>query len=246
MWTPPRRRAGIVLMAALLGSACATGRPSNLFLRGSGSGPIELMESPPPALPVISKAVVESAANKARLARIGQEPALPTIEGTDPELGLALQLLTQHRDSAAHLRVGRAYARLRVFDLAIDHFDRALERKPRSAAAYDARARIWRDWHLPGFALGDAYRAVHFAPESPVARSTLGTVLMELGHCAGAKAAFEHALALDPAAGYATAYLERLDSASRATPAACRDGAAVDGSDGGSAIAGDRATEEQN
>ena len=223
------RVAGVVAAAALLASACASGRSSNRFIRyGGGSGPIELMEGPVPPPPVISEAAVQAAVRTAKRERGAVPAALPTAETTDGTLRDALQALRDRPSAEAHVRVARAYVRLGVLDLAVDHFDEAVRLNPRSAAAYDGRARAWRDWHLPGYAIGDAYRAVHFAPRSGAAQNTLGTVLMLTGTCQGAQAAFERALALDPSATWAASNLDQVQAMRRARSRACRDIAAVE------------------
>jgi Tfp pilus assembly protein PilF len=73
----------------------------------------------------------------------------------------------------------------------------ALAIDPHDAAAWDSRARIWRDWGWPNLALPDATRAVHFAPSSSAARNTLGTVLQTLGRHREARAQYEKALQLN-------------------------------------------------
>jgi Flp pilus assembly protein TadD len=126
----------------------------------------------------------------------------PTIEGSDPALAAALLTLALSPTAASHRLVADQYARLRILDAANDHYRRAILLDPRDAVAFDGRARIWRDSGLAHLALGDASRAVYFAPGSPEARNTLGTVLQALGHRAEARAAYERALALEPGAAY--------------------------------------------
>jgi Tfp pilus assembly protein PilF len=215
------RAAGIIVAAALVGSACASARPPNRFIRyGDDRGTVELMEAPaaPQAVP---DAVVRQAVAKARAER-GTPPALPTIESMHADLRRALQRLRAQPSPRAHVRVAQEYARHGVRDLAIDHFDTALRQNSRLAAAYDGRARIWRDWNMPGFAIGDAYRAASLAPRSPEAQNTLGTVLMQLGQCRGAKVAFERALFLQPGALYAAKNLTRLKSMRKVPNGTCR------------------------
>jgi Flp pilus assembly protein TadD len=74
---------------------------------------------------------------------------------------------------------------------------------PRNAPAWDGLARIWRDWGFPHLGLGDAYRAVYFAPESAVVHNTLGTLFQSLGRRADARREYEKALRLDETAAYA-------------------------------------------
>ena len=111
----------------------------------------------------------------------------------------------------AHLHVAEEYRRAGVLDQAFDHFDEALKHDPRLAAAYDGRARIWRDWHIPAAGLGDSARAVYFAPRSASARNTQGTLLLAIGECAAARSAFQKAIDLDPAATYARINLQTVN-----------------------------------
>jgi tetratricopeptide (TPR) repeat protein len=110
-----------------------------------------------------------------------------------------------------HVRVAQAYRDAGVLDQALEHFDAALKQNLRLAAAYDGRARIWRDWGLPALGMGDASRAVFHAPRSASARNTLGTLLDATGDCDGARAAYGRALTLDPTAAYARTNLQRLE-----------------------------------
>jgi Flp pilus assembly protein TadD len=95
---------------------------------------------------------------------------------------------------------------------------------PRSAAAFDELARIWRDAGVPNLALPDATRAVYFAPTSAEAHNTLGTVLAMLGQLELARREFGRALALDPGAEYARTNLCRLatDGPQPSSPGGCR------------------------
>ena len=216
------RAAGIVMAAILMGSACASGRPSNRFIKyGHKNGTIELMESPD-GQPAISEAAVQEAIARARRERGPAAAALPTIESTNADLRDALRDLSKRSSAATHLRVARAYSRLGVGDMALDHFDRAIRQNGRLAAAYVGRARIWRDWHMPGFAVGDAYRAVKLAPRSPEAQNTLGTVLLLTGNCRGARTAFERALLMQPGASYAARNLARVRSIGELSTGRCR------------------------
>ena len=90
-----------------------------------------------------------------------------------------------------------------MLDQAHEYFTRAVKVDPTDAASYEALARISRDWGTPHLGLADAHRAVHYAPDSPSAANTLGTVLQALGYTAEAKGWYGRALALDPGAWYA-------------------------------------------
>ena len=126
-----------------------------------------------------------------------------TIESQDPRLSAALALAAARPDPDAFRAVAREYVRLRVVDRAHDYLDKALAMDRRDGATYDARARILRDSGMPHLALGEGHRAVFYAPDSPVVRNTLGTVLQALGLRKEARAQYESALRLDPAASYA-------------------------------------------
>jgi tetratricopeptide (TPR) repeat protein len=132
-----------------------------------------------------------------------QATLAPTIESTDAQLAAALLAASLAPSAEAFRRVGRAYRRVGVLDQAHEYFTRAVKVDPTDAASYEALARIWRDWGTPHLGLADAHRAVHYAPESPSAANTLGTVLQALGYTAEAKGWYGRALALDPRAWYA-------------------------------------------
>ena len=203
------------LAASALVSACAT-ESHNRFIRRSGSGSMEVEQRPS-----------RTSAPSAQLAALqpGIRPAAATTvitaESTDAELRDALALLKRKPSASAHLAVGHAYAHARVYDQALDHFDHALELDSRLAAAYDGRARLWRQWHFLAPALADATRAVYFAPRSPEARNTMGTVLAALNDPTAAAAAFRCALVLDPDAAYARTNLSRLGDVSGVAPSRC-------------------------
>jgi len=74
------------------------------------------------------------------------------------------------------------YALAGVNDRAFEYLNRSIALAPRDAAGYDALARLWRDSGFPQLGLGDAYRAVYYAPASAIAHNTLGTLLQALGH----------------------------------------------------------------
>jgi tetratricopeptide (TPR) repeat protein len=124
------------------------------------------------------------------------------LEGQDPDLKAALLELQKHAGAAEHVRVAERYRRLKILDVAHDHFERARQIDPTEAAAYEGLARIWRDWGFPNLGVGDASRAVYYAPSSASAQNTLGTVLTAMGRGADARRAYERALSLDPRAAY--------------------------------------------
>lgn len=125
-----------------------------------------------------------------------------TLERTNPALIAARALLEASPTAENHRRVAEAYARAGVADAAFSHFSDALRLNPRDAVSLDGRARIWRDWGFPDRGLGEAYRAIGFAPDAAPPRNTLGTLLVSLGQPAAARVAFERALTRDPGAAY--------------------------------------------
>ena len=137
------------------------------------------------------------------IAAAPKRPQVVTIETENPELRAALQALTAGATPSRHLRVANAYRLAGVLDLAYDYYVAARDLDRHDAAAYDGLARIWRDWSVPHLGLGDARRAIYYAPTSAAAYNTFGTLLHALGQTAEARRAFERALALDPRAAYA-------------------------------------------
>jgi Flp pilus assembly protein TadD len=128
---------------------------------------------------------------------------LTSAEQSDPALKAGLLALVQGPPSEGHRLVASAYGRLGILDAAHAHWSDAVRLNRSDAAAYDGRARIWRDWGFPNLGLTDAHRAVYYAPKSAAARNTLGTLLHALGHRRAARAEFERAIALDDHAAYA-------------------------------------------
>ncbi len=136
-------------------------------------------------------------------ARPPHRAALATLESRNSRLADALQRLAGRPSVEDHLIVADEYRKAGVLDQAYEHYAAARARDSACAAAHDGLARIWRDWKLPGFGLGDAYRAVHYAPRSPEAWNTLGTILQALGSPVEARLMFTKALSLDVTAPYA-------------------------------------------
>ena len=126
-----------------------------------------------------------------------------TLESRDPRLGAALVAATVRPEPAAFRTVAEEYKRLSVFDKAHNYLNKALLLDPRDAATHDALARLWRDSGFPQLGLGDAHRAVYYAPSSPIAHNTLGTVLQALGQRDSARAEYQRAIELDARATYA-------------------------------------------
>ena len=130
-------------------------------------------------------------------------PAATTIEGSDARLAGALAAAVAAPSPERFREVASEYARIGVNDRAYEYLMRSVAIDPHDAAGYDALARLWRDSGFPQRGLGDAYRAVHYAPASPIVHNTLGTLLQVLGNRHAARLEYERALQLDPAAVYA-------------------------------------------
>jgi tetratricopeptide (TPR) repeat protein len=153
--------------------------------------------------PTFATATVGKQANGRPSGAPPQGTFAPTLESMDAQLSAALLEASVAPSATAFRRVGREYRRAGVLDQAHEYFTRAVKLDPADAVSYEALARIWRDWGTPHLGLADAHRAVHYAPESPSAANTLGTVLQALGYTADAKAWYSRAVALDPTAWYA-------------------------------------------
>ena len=170
----------IVVVAAVVATGCGLHRQPSAARRGSG-GYDSATPNTKPASGLLSQ----------------------TIESTDSQLAGALLEAAVLPSAAAYRHVAREYRRVGVLDQAHEYFGRAVKLEPTDAVSYEGLARIWRDWGTPALGLADAYRAVHYAPESPSAANTLGTLLQALGYVAESKEWYGRALALDPHAWYA-------------------------------------------
>ena len=216
-----RLRQLIVCAVAIAATSCAARRPAPAA-------------EPHPASP-------EAAANQSdsletfigKVRTISSQPArtsATTLESHDPALAKALLLLEAAPSAARHRDVADAYLRLGVSDQAHEHLSAAVKLEPRDAGSWDQMARIWRDWGMPHLGVSDAHRAVYYAPESPAAHNTLGTILHALGRRDQARTEFERALQLEPAAAYALnnlCYTWTLDGQLRAAVAACQRAIAI-------------------
>jgi tetratricopeptide (TPR) repeat protein len=176
--------------ALLLTAGCASLGSS----RGTSHGPAPPGDSLSDYINKVRRLSVEARPNR---------PELPSMESELPELRAGLAALRVRATPERHRQVADAYRKARVLDLAYDHYSAARNLDSTDAAAYDGLARIWRDWGVPQLGLGDARRAVYFAPQWATAYNTLGTLLQALGQPAEARRAFERALALDSGAAYA-------------------------------------------
>ena len=160
-------------------------------------------------------------------------PRLPvlTVEGTDPALQQTLTRLATSSTSVNQVAAAFAYYRAGILDTAQDHLAEALRLDHSDPAAYDLRARIWRDWGFPAMAVADAHRAVYYAPRSPEARNTLGTVFLALGLTQEARSAYLKAAELDARASYAwsnVCHLSVLEGDLTSGEQACRRALEID------------------
>ena len=191
MTTSSVRRRGVCLgIAAVLSAGCASHAPP----RGR------------PDVHAVTRDSLEVYVGKLRKLAAASVPTrtqAASIERQDPELRAALQALESGATPSRQRRVADAYRRAGILDRAYQHYAAARDLDSRDAAAYDGLARIWRDWGLPHLGLGDATRALYYAPTSAAAYKTFGTLLYALGKKGDARRAFERALAIDPDAAYA-------------------------------------------
>ena len=184
-------RAFVCVAAAVVGTACAA------------RGPVRQVEPRAPVNAADWHTTSESAEASAGKPRTGSVLRLPprstvqTVEASDPALAAALLRVILIPTAENHRAVADEYMRLGILDTADEYLSDAVKIDPRDAAAWDRKARIWRDWGWPRLALPHAVRAVHFAPSSAEIRNTLGTVLQALGRHREARAQYEMALRLD-------------------------------------------------
>jgi protein O-GlcNAc transferase len=157
--------------------------------------------------------------------------ATGTLEASDPEVREALSALAAGATTSSHRRVAEAYRQAGILDTAYDHYAAALVLDKGDPASHDGLARVWRDWGFPERGMGDARRAIFYAPDSAAAHNTFGTLLQGLGRGADARRAFEHAAALDPQAAFAWAnlcYLSFQSGDIESALASCRRAIALD------------------
>jgi protein O-GlcNAc transferase len=224
----------VVGTGALMASACATApRSDRLKDPLIRHAPDSADKAQHDSLPDESfEAVISKIRHLAATARpAASKQSGPTIESTDPRLAAALAALLIMPTASAHRQVAAEYVRLRLLDTAYDHYRRATVLDREDGAAYDGLARIWRDWGLPHLGLGDARRAVYFAPWSAEAYNTLGTVLQALGLRPKAQDAYEWALVLDAGAAYALnnlCYLSFVDGNTSRAIELCQRAATLD------------------
>jgi Flp pilus assembly protein TadD len=196
-----RLACGLWLVASAVASGCAGHRAphtnSNPFVK-PGNPTVEIGK------PV--KMAKGSGASRRPVAHVrpaSSASLLPTVESSDPTLSAALLSVVIAATPDAHRVVAERYRELGILDMAYDHFLRASQLDRTDASAYEGLARIWRDWGFPRLGLGDASRAVYYAPSSASAHNTWGTVLAAAGQPREARREYERAVQLDPRAAYA-------------------------------------------
>jgi Tfp pilus assembly protein PilF len=203
---------GALCLALSAAGGCATSVSSSPFIVRQGRGPIEV--GVPGETPTIDRAALARAESDARARRSAERPrALPSIEQRYPALRDALKALAQSPSADAHIKVAIAYHQLHVLDAAFDHFSDAAVFDAKSIAAWDGRARVWRDWGFVGRALADVHRARFLGPDRADVYNTLGTILERAGQCDGARRAYRDALVRDSQATWARENLTRLEAA---------------------------------
>jgi tetratricopeptide (TPR) repeat protein len=198
---PTVARVLALAVVASVAGACAHGGRPHRFVAGTVpdySQPWKDLTEAPAESRRHFAARVKRLAAAARPART----LTPSLESTDGVLRDALTALGLAPTPAAHFRVAEAYRRAGVLDQAEDHLRASVRLDPRFAAGWDGLARVWRDWGAMGAALGDASRAVYFAPDVAAYRNTRGTVLQALGRWTEARVDYEAARARAPQAAW--------------------------------------------
>jgi tetratricopeptide (TPR) repeat protein len=219
---------GICLVAVALSAGCASRGPFVVDPPGSEAREAALAAQDQHRQS-LSEYIARVRAIAAEARPVREQPV--SVESADPHLAAALALAGLQPSPSALRAVASEYRRLGVVDRAHDYLQRALRFDRRDAATYDALARLWRDSGFPVPALGDAHRAVFFAPDSPVAHNTLGTVLQLLGRHDEARQQYEAAVRLDPKAVYALnnlCYAWLLDGSLRRAASTCEAAIALD------------------
>jgi tetratricopeptide (TPR) repeat protein len=176
-------------------------------------------------------APARAAAERAQLTSAGVQTRAPTVESQDRALASALLRVTVHPAPETQNAVGAEYSRIGLLEQAYSYYTAAIRLNPREAEAYEMRARIWRDWGFPQRGMGDAARAVYYAPRSASAHNTWGTVLAASGRTNEARLEFERARALNPDAPYVLSnlcYMDFLSGEFDKAIAKCQQALAID------------------
>jgi tetratricopeptide (TPR) repeat protein len=138
-------------------------------------------------------------------------PSARTIEASFPELARSLTLLSVAPTAENHRRVADEYLRLHVVDAAYTHYTAAVKLAPGDGLAHAGLAAVWRAWGFDDRSLGEAYRAVYFAPGAAAPHNALGVALASLGYWDEARSQFNRARRLDDTASYPVANLCGLE-----------------------------------
>jgi len=191
------------VVSTTLLTGCAAGHGRSLTSRFVKPGvPATDLGGPPPATGRALHGQIDKAQQLAASRSLAKSSWSASVENTDPHLAAALLLEVMLPSAEHQLGVAQEYRRLGILDAAYDRSSRAIETDPHLADAHEMLARIWRDWQMPARALGSAYRATYFDPQSASARNTLGTVLERLGHFDEARRAYEAAGERAPSAAW--------------------------------------------
>lgn len=220
--------AAVALAASV--AACAAARPLSMAERFivPGTPSVDLSApaataSPPASAPPAAARMASAATADASAATL-PVMAAQTLEATSPRLRARLVALAVSPTPEAHLDLAAAYADYGVHDRAYDYLAAGLILHPRHAGLHEAVGRLWRDWGLPERALRHAHLAVRYAPRSPRALTTLGSILWELASREEATRAFARAFALDPTATYTRRnWCTAVHELGRPRPFACDD-----------------------
>ena len=195
-----------IVLAGCVASACAARQSSQLadtFIKGN-EPEMNLGDLPDPPDP--DELYTGTSTTVDRGVDVNETPVVlagTEVEDMDPYLMTALVRAEVEPTPEHHRQVAELYQRHGILDLAYDHLEAAAKLEPRDATTHDSMARLWRAWGLSGLGLGAAHRAVSYAPESPQAWNTLGTLLQAVGWHDHAREAYETALTFDADAAYA-------------------------------------------
>ena len=160
----PLYRGASVALAVTLLSGCAI-RQSRTPQQPSP--PVNA--APPAAAPESLSEYMQKVRHLSANARpLNKNEAVETLETRDPAIAAELLLVSSQPTAERYRSLAERYRERGVLDAAYRNFNRAIALNPRDGAAYEGLARVWRDWGLPGLALGDAHRAIYYAPQSAI------------------------------------------------------------------------------
>jgi Flp pilus assembly protein TadD len=193
-------RAALCVLMSIVAVGCAARGPVNVSAKASRAATTlgGTVQAPEDSLETFM-AKVRKLTAEARPSRSGPT----TVEALYPRLAAAVAVATVTPSPLTLRSAAEEYRRVGIFDKALDLLTKALALDNRDAATHDALARVWRDAGLAHLGIGDAQRAVFFAPESPIVHNTLGTIFQALGRRTLARSEYQRALQLDSTAVYA-------------------------------------------